>query len=264
MDALPANFPEDAPLAPDVRMTENGEDVSVGEGIWATAIGWSYRHTFVDPETGGVGIFGVVREESGKDAILAIRLKADNGLFSESEALVIHEGDFPLFETDATRARDAFYQLVPEERRNTREELAQIAEGYFNGLATGDPSALNFHPDCNRQENGYRTTNNPPRINFSCRDLYLFTYMHAYRTPDFPVIDTSRGLVLGVTAFDMPEAERTVMIRGKSFEINNERQKLPRTLFLYELFKVDNGQIMMIDAVLMNFPYGTKMGWGER
>ncbi len=62
----------------------------------------------------------------------------------------------------------------------------------------------------------------------------------------------------------MPEATRDVTIRGQTFSINPERQRLPRTLFLYELFKVEDRQIMMIDAVLMNFEYGAKMGWNER
>lgn len=264
MDSLAVQYIESAPLAADIRMTENGVDVQPGEGIWSTAKGWSYRHTFVDPQQGGVGIFGVIREESGKDAIVAFRLKQKDGFFTESEALIIHEGDFPLFQTDHKRPREGFYRHVPEDKRSSREELKAIALGYFEGLSNGDPGDLKFHPDCDRQENGFRTTNNPPRIIFSCRDLYPFSYMASFRTPDYPVIDEERGLVLGVTAFDMPEATRDVEIRGRTFNINPERQRLPRTLFLYELFKVEDGQIMMIDAVLMNFEYNAQMGWGER
>lgn len=264
MDSLSAQYVSGALLADDIRMTENGVDVQPGEGIWSTATGWSYRHTFVDPQNDSVGIFGVIREAGGKDAIVAFRLKQEAGAFTESEALIIHEGDFPLFQTDHTRARAPFYMVVPEDKRSSRAELETIAEGYFKGLASGDPGELKFHPDCNRQENGFQTTNNPPRIVFSCRDLYPFSYMHSYRTPDFPVVDVERGLVLGITAFDMPEATRDVSVRGKTFNINPERQRLPRTLFLYELFKVEDGQIMMIDAVLMNFEYGAEMGWGER
>ena len=98
----------------------------------------------------------------------------------------------------------------------------------------------------------------------SCADLYPFVYMHSYRPTEIPVIDTERGIVLGITAFDMIEQTKTVMIRGKPFEITPEGRRLPRTLFLYELFKVDNGQVMVIDAFLMNQPFGAKMGWGER
>lgn len=264
MDAIPANYPEDVPLSAKLRATENGVDTKIGEGIWSSVTGWTYRHTVVDPVSGGIGIFGVVMKDDGKNAILAIRLQEQNQEIVESEIIVVLEDDFPVFKTDATRAREAFYTIVPEEYRNTRDELEEIARGYFTGLATGDPSKLSFHPDCNRLENGFQTTNNPPLIKFSCRDLYPFTYMQSYRSPDFPVIDTKRGLVLGFTAFDLPEAERTVDIRGEAFEINNKRQRLPRTLFLCELFKVENGQILMIDAVVMDMPAGQKMGWGER
>ncbi len=264
MDSLAAQYVESAPLADDIRMTENGEDIRPGEGIWSSATSWSYRHTFVDPQQNSVGIFGVIREENGKDAIVAFRLKQADGAFIESEGLVIHEGDFPLFQTDHKRARDGFYRYVPEAKRSSRAELKAIAHDYFEGLSKGDPGALKFHPDCDRQENGFRTTNNPPRIKFSCRDLYPFSYMASFRSPDYPVVDVERGLVLGITAFDMPESTRDVTIRGQTFSINPERQRLPRTLFLYELFKVEDGQIMMIDAVLMNFEYGAKMGWNER
>ncbi len=264
MDSLAAQYVDSALLADDIRMTENGGDVQPGEGIWSTATSWSYRHTFVDPEQSSVGIFGVIREENGKDAIVAFRLKQEDGAFTESEGLIIHEGDFPLFQTDHKRAREGFYRYVSEEKRSSREELRAIARGYFEGLSNGDPGELKFHPDCDRQENGFRTTNNPPRIKFSCRDLYPFSYMASFRTPDYPVVDVERGLVLGVTAFDMAKLTREVTIRGKTFNINPERQRLPRTLFLYELFKVEDGQIMMIDAVLMNFEYGAKMGWNER
>ena len=54
------------------------------------------------------------------------------------------------------------------------------------------------------------------------------------------------------------------MIRGEEFHITSEGRRLPRTLFLYELFKVEDGQIMIIDAVLANFEYGTEMGWNGR
>lgn len=264
MDNMVDQYPEGVPLAADIRMTENGEDVAPGEGIWETSLGWSYRHTFVDPVQGGIGIFGVVHERDGKKAIVALRLKVQDKQFTESEALVVHEGEFPLFATDMTRARPLYYSVVPEEKRNTREELEAIAEGYFFGLANGDPSKLKFHPDCNRRENGVQTTNSPPRINRSCADLYPFVYMHSYRKPTYPVINTEYGLVLGVTAFDMPEQEKELIIRGKTFKIDPKTRRLPRTLFLYELFKVEDGQIMIIDAFLMNYEYGKKMGWGER
>ncbi|MAP95492.1 MAG: hypothetical protein CMK07_11115 [Ponticaulis sp.] len=264
MDNMVDQYPDGVPFSETVRLTENGADIAIGEGIWKTSTAWSYRHTVVDPVQGGIGIFGVIREDTGEDAMVAFRLKVEDCTFTEVEALVVREGEFPLFVTDMTRARPLYYQYVPEEKRNTRDELAAIAEGYFHGLANGDPSALSFHPDCNRQENGFQTTNNPPRMTRSCADLYPFVYMHSYRTPDFPVIDTERGLVLGVTAFDMPDQETTIMIRGKPFRIDPAARRLPRTLFLYELFKVEDGMIMVIDAFLMNQPYGASMGWNDR
>ena len=264
MDNMVENYTEGVPFADDVRITENGADIAVGEGIWENSLAWSTRHTFVDAEQGGIGAFGVIRNDDETSTIVGLRMKVEDREFTEVETLTIAEGSFPLFRPDGVEARPLYYNYVPEEKRSTREELIAIADGYFNGLATGDPSALSFHPDCNRLENGFQTTRNPPLTHRSCADLYPFSYMHSYRAPDFPVIDTEKGLVLGVTAFDMPEQDRTVMIRGEEFHITSEGRRLPRTLFLYELFKVEDGQIMIIDAVLANFEYGTEMGWNGR
>jgi hypothetical protein len=59
----------------------------------------------------------------------------------------------------------------------------------------------------------------------------------------------------------MPQMTRTLLIRGKAVEINPERQHLPRTLFLFELFKVEDGQIREIEAVMRNMTLGADMGW---
>ena len=59
--ALVARDPARAMLAPDVRYTENGQDLPIGEGAWATvdALG-GYRHDFVDPLSGNVATIVVI------------------------------------------------------------------------------------------------------------------------------------------------------------------------------------------------------------
>ncbi len=196
------------------------------------------------------------------DAILAVRLKVVGKLITESEVMVSREGDFGLFNTDTVEAKPVFGQVLPVEDRVPRARLKAIAESYFQGITREDPTIVPFHPDCNRVENGVQTTNSPPRMLLSCYEsLRRFKYMSNHRETRFPVVDAKRGLVLGITAFDMPVMRRKTMIRGRPHEISPEIQHLPRTMFLYELFKVDGGKIRQIEAVMRNEALGTSMGW---
>lgn len=262
LGSLTANDVSGVPLAAKVRWTENGREVTPGSGIWKTANSWSYRHTFVDPVSGGIGVYGTVQEASGKKAIVAVRLKVADRQIVENELLVSREGDFGLFNTEPTEQKPIFEQIVPVEDRSTRAQLAAIAEGYFTGISKENPREVSFHPDCNRVENGVQTTNSPPRMMLSCSEsLRHFAYMKVHRETRFPVIDTKRGLVWGITAFDMPVMHRKNVVRGRSYEISPEMQHLPRTMFLYELFKVEGGKIRQIEAEMRNEPLGTSMGW---
>ena len=264
LDALTSDDPSSAPFGPNLRATENGAVTPPGQGIWRTATGWQYRHSFVDPASGGIGVFGIVVEGDRK-AFVTVRLKVDGRRIVESELMVAREGDFSLFNPQATQAKPVFGALPPPTDRQDRAHLVGIARRYFDGITRGDPSDVPFHPDCNRVENGFQTTNSPPRAGAGCAEgLRRFSYMQRYRELRFPVVDVRRGLVWAITAFDLPEQRRTVAIRGKPFEISPERQHLPRTLFLYELFKVEDGRIREIEAQMRNAPLGASMGWPER
>jgi len=262
LDALTADQPSNAPLADRVRWTENGRDIAAGDGIWRTGKAWSYRHSFVDPVAGGIGVFGTVEEEGGKRAIVAVRLKVAGRRITESEVMVSREGDFSLFDTQATEPRAIFGRIVAPEDRSSRAQLKAIAASYFRGISQVDAPVVPFHPDCNRVENGVPTTNSPPRMTNSCSgSLGRFPYMRQYRQTRYPVVDTRRGLVLAITAFDMPELHLKTIVRGRPLEISPERNHLPRTMFLYELFKVEGGKIVQIEAEMRNEPPGTSMGW---
>lgn len=262
LGSLTANDPAGAPFATHVRWTENGREIAPATGIWQTATAWSYRHTFVDPQAGGIGVFGTVAEANGRKAIVAVRLKVVGRRITESELMVAREGDFGLFNTEPREQKPIFEQVLAPEDRSTRERLKAIAESYFTGISRSDPAIVPFHPDCNRVENGVQTTNDPPRMMFSCfESLRRFAYMQRHRETRFPVVDTRRGLVLAITAFDMPLMQLKTMIRGRPLEISPELQHLPRTLFLYELFKVEGGKIRQIEAEMRNEPLGASMGW---
>jgi hypothetical protein len=264
MDSLSANDPAGAPLAKGARTTENGAPTPLTQGLWSTARAWRYRHTFADPMTGEIGAFGVVSEGPDKDAMTALRLKVVGRKIVESELLVARAGDFALFKPDWTsEAKPIFTSYIPRDLRDSRAALGDIPRRYFAAIRHGDPGLVPVHPDANRFENGVQTTNAQGFLSSSTREgLRRLVYMQSCRGLRVPVIDPTRGLVLAVVAIDMPVMTKTLSVRGRTVEINPERQHLPRTLFLFELFKVEGGQIRAIEAVMRNMPLGADMGWG--
>lgn len=91
VDAVLAHNPSALKVAPDLKLTENGKSVPLGEGIWKTARTVPVRQTFADASTGETGFFGVVTEENGRRSQVALRLKINRQRIDEVETLVSPE-----------------------------------------------------------------------------------------------------------------------------------------------------------------------------
>ena len=95
LDAWVARDPKRLPLTPDVKYTENGQRLELGDGSWNVATGkGKYRLWVPDTETGQVGVLATVTEEGPAQgpavaSMLALRLKVVNGQISEVEALFV-------------------------------------------------------------------------------------------------------------------------------------------------------------------------------
>jgi len=86
--ALLAHDPSRASLAKNVRFTENGQILNVGDALWGTISGFGkYKFYFEDPQDGQVGFFGTIREND-VPAILAVRLKVQDQKITEIETVV--------------------------------------------------------------------------------------------------------------------------------------------------------------------------------
>src|SRR6187549_886356 len=86
--ALAAHDPTRAPLARDVRSTENGATVAMGEGLWRTAgRATDYRIYIADVPAGQAGFVGTILQTDGKPLMLALRLKVADGAIHEIEAI---------------------------------------------------------------------------------------------------------------------------------------------------------------------------------
>jgi hypothetical protein len=95
LEAWVAQDPKRLPLAPNVKYTENGQRLELGDGSWNVAAGkGKYRLWVPDTQTGQVALLTTVTED-GQTAgqkvasLLALRLKIVNRQISEVESLFV-------------------------------------------------------------------------------------------------------------------------------------------------------------------------------
>jgi len=260
LEALVKRDPAGLPVSPDLKATENGEPLVLGEGLWKTARAITTRKTIVDQETGQAAFFGVVIEKEDKKAIFVLRLKIGSFQITEIETLVAREGCHALFFPDNLASHPIMDMIVPKTEQSPRDRLIAIGNSYFEGIEQNDASIVPLHPDCNRWENGFRTTNNPPQLPRSAAAGFpRFGYIEQVSERRYPIVDEDRGIVLGIVRFDVPGETQGDGAVNASIENTLRTQR--RSLFLYELFKIENGLIRHIEAFMSNVPFKTSMGW---
>ena len=273
-----AHDPHRVPWAAHVKFTENNVPMRIGDGLWGTIdkLG-EYKVYFADTQAGQVGFYGVVSEGS-KTSVFGLRMKVEDGKISEAETIVARpretRPDFP--NPGALKDKPLFSEIEPVQQRATREQLIAIADSYFNTLQQNDGRVLApFDKDCNRVEDGVQTTNNPQRASSSgngfpalgCEAQFKTGYFHfvtRIRDRRFPVVDVERGLVLVATFFDHTGALRKVTLSdGKTRDVGAPFDA-PYSFVIFELFKVRDGKIRQVEAVLEDVPYSTQSAWVPR
>jgi hypothetical protein len=267
LEALSKRDPSLLATSPGVRYTENCQTLAMNKGLWATATaGISYRNYIADADSGQIGIFAVVTE-NGSPAVLAGRLRVQDQKVTEIEALVARWGN-PLWEPESLKTpHPAFIQALPDSGRMSRAQLVKVADSYFDAIEQDNGDIVPVHPDCYRLENGVRTTSNPDRPRIGRLDVKaglssgFYSYITEIRDRRYPVVDEERGNVLGIVFFEHPGTVRSVEVEGFGrIDLAPFTQK-PSSAMIAELFKVQGGQIRMIEAVLEFLPYGTRPGW---
>lgn len=283
--ALVAHDPARAPLARKVKFTENGPALEVGDGLWGTASGLgAYKLYIADPKGGAAGFIGVV-EEYGRPVILTLRLKVKKQRIREIETLVMRDTFAPLGLDPAAgpgapleqqgKPNPVFLESLAPTERLPRHDMIAIVNAYFSALQRGNTSIqVPFDDSCNRQENGVQVTNNPklgdPKAPFrifalSCAAQFesgFFSFVTEIRDRRFVAVDEERGLVFAFTYFDHSGAEKTVTLAdGRTLP---SLALEPITFQIAEMFKIENGKIRRIEAVLNDrVPYRMKSAWDE-
>jgi hypothetical protein len=303
MDAMMNHKPESDLFAEGCRFTENGVRLPLGEGLWAGMVGQgTYKFYVPDTETRQVAFIGTALEEpqeqggTPRSVAIALRLKIENGLISEAEQLVIRpesnllnpeRGPSGPSAADRIEAmgkelgnpHPIFAAALPENDRPGREKMIEVANYYFSGMQKNDGQGYYpFTDDCDRYENGSRSTNVPLApgqvmpdpaketvysSNWGCKEQFesgLIHFVTRIRDRRFVAVDRERGVVFSFCFFDHAAGE------SRHFTTPDGRQVVagpaePWTWQVAELFKIENAKIRRIEAVLQRCPYGMNSGW---
>jgi len=271
LEGLRAGDPGRVKWAPEVRFTENNVPLRVGDGLWGTITGTGdYDLRVADEATGQIGFFGVV-EEPQFSSLFAMRLKAEHGLIAEVETVVLRTETEPksiIWPEPVLEDKALFYEILPEARRRPRDRLISIADGYFDTLQLNDGTLFTaFHDDCNRVENGTKTTNNAAVAFTSvgalgCEEQFRqgnYRYDDRLRARRFPLVDEARGLVLASGFID--HSGRLGEYTLTDGRLINSPLRYPHSFYLLELFHIDDGEIRQIEAVFVSVPYGMASPW---
>jgi hypothetical protein len=276
-ELLPSGEHRQLPTAAGVVFTENGQELRLGQGLWATATGAASSRavTVLDGESGQIAAWGMVTE-AGQGSILGVRLTIDDeGLIAEIDTFVVRFNDmastFPgsglLDAARLTRPTPGLMDLVDEGERPTADELRRAADGYLDGVSGGDAGLIPVADDCVRIENGVqtvlRTDGWPPGSDPTPATMMgvaqqvregVTRHIAAARDRGMYLTDPSRGLVIVRFFFDHPGTVRGW--QGRAPFIG------PNSMPAWEVFKVRGGLIRHIEAIIAWFPYGYRWSAG--
>jgi hypothetical protein len=254
LDALTKRDPTKLALAPQLKYTENGSHKKIGEGLWAKASGLgTYRQLFADATTQQALFIGVV-DEGSEPAIAAIRLGFAGGKITQIEHVVARKGSHPLFSpAGLVTPHPSLAATIPSSKRLSRVRLVEIADSYFTGIEKHDSKIILAEDACQRFENGLQTTGTPGNTSRNCaHSADLLLYITAVDDRRYPIVDVEHGVVVSTILFDIPPGPETT---------GATPPKSVRTLLLTEWFKIDDGKIQHIEAIMHNLPHGSKSGW---
>lgn len=287
--ALAARDPKRAPLASSIKFTDNGQELPIGDGFWnsASARG-TYTFHIADPVLRSVVTLTTMREgiEKPVPVLMALRLKVDGSRRITEAEQIVSRGENMATSVNTLetmgKPRAAFSRPTPPADRVSRAELVRVANMYFSGMQLNDGKGqYPFADDCDRLENGGKTTNAPGRggaprpdpktassysAMWTCREQFesgLIHFVSRIRDRRYVAVDEEHGVVAAFAFFDHDAGP------SRHFKTPDGRQVTagpvePWTWEIAELFKVEKGLLHEIEAVLVRAPYGMGSGWSSR
>jgi len=240
-------------VAPNLRVTEDAVEKPLAQVGLVRSVSKlrGYRQDILD-ERAGQAVAGVMVEEAGAPIILVVRIKVDGDQkLSELELVTTRSrADGMIFAIDAYSGAPAkAMNIVPRlEQLAPRDKAIEIAMFYPRGLSTAktfNAIGAPFAKDAFRLENGALMagpgcTFAPDCADIGNQSLAIFERLGRVTVRDI-VVDERAGIV----------------IMGLSW---NQRGPGSDRLTAWEMFKVYDGQIHMVQAYMRVFPPAQDLG----
>lgn len=236
-------------LAQDAEVRENTRMVTLDSTAWKQVKAIRSSFAVADPLTGNVVSRVGVELADGKPGYISTRLKVAAGgrvtdveMSADTSPRVVGAYVWNLDKT--------LTAVLPPEQRMTRVALEALARRYFNGLSTHQPDPADFDDAaCNRFHSGQQVTNVARNAVEGGRGMTCSESNTGARPwgpageQRFPVIDTERGLVFGVTL------------------LHYLRNPTPAQMYVSEVFKVIGGKIVRVDNIGLMMQGVTTLGF---
>ncbi|HSQ95953.1 MAG TPA: hypothetical protein VLM18_07680 [Croceibacterium sp.] len=240
-------------IAPTLRVTEDGVEKPLDKLGLARSVTKlrGYRQDILD-ERAGQAVAGVMVEEAGAPILLVVRVKVDSERrLSELELVATRSrADGMIYAIDAYSGAPAKdMNIVPRpEQLATREQAIEIAMHYPRGLSnaqTFNAIGTPFAKDAYRVENGALMAGPGCRFAPGCEDignqsLAIFKQLGRVTVRDI-VVDERMGIVIMRLSW-------------------NQRGPGSDRLTAWEMFKIYDGQIHMVQAWMRVFPPALDLG----
>ena len=240
-------------VAPGLRVTEDGVEkplAKVGLVRSVTKLR-GYRQDIIDERT-GQAVAGAMVEESGAPVLLVVRVKIDGEQrLSELELVATRSrADGLIFNVDAYSGApaEAMTYAPRPEQLEPRDKAIALAMYYPRGLSnakTFDAIGTPFAKDAYRLENGNLMagpgcTFNPGCADIGSQPLTIFERLGRVTVRDI-VVDERMGIVIMRLSWNVsgPGSDK---------------------LTAWEMFKVYDGQIHMVQAYIRLFPPALDLG----
>ncbi|MDR2214865.1 MAG: nuclear transport factor 2 family protein [Nevskiaceae bacterium] len=247
VDAVLAHEPSRLPLAENARVTDNGLQVKLGEGLWNSVTGaGGFRQDYIDTQREIAASHVMFREGANQmlhSVVLHVRDKKITGIETLNERVTPDSRWQPtMLSQPLARMNDP----VSAEQRDSRPTMIRTALTYTEGLRIGSfvRAPTPFATDAYRIENGaFMAGAGCPRE--PCSDILRQTIIeHPDVTASIAAVDEENGTVLLWMNFG----------DTRSYGPGN-------ALVTLEAFKVWGGEIHVVHAFFSTLPVSTQRGW---
>ena len=271
--ALVAHNPDAAPLADDVRFTENTVIMRPGEGLWQSLSSGptEFQIYVADPVSRMIGYIGML-EANGAPIQFGLRLAIDDsGKITQAEHMVVSNvRETSLVNLQTLRPGLRKDAILPQSERLPREIMLAIGQTYYDAIEQSDGDASLFADDCERRENGMITAGPSGESAFGgpllgCNaqlDSRSMSYIDSIDLRRVWIADVETGLVFGISQFRHSMLDRTMDVYDAEGQLAEREVSFdPFDLPAMHVFKIRNGRMHEIEAMGFMTPYMAPSGW---